>query len=435
MTGPPAESRWPVASRQWQGARPYQEDDFGTLEGRFSGDDGSPGVLIVLADGMGGEAGGAVASRTVVQTFLDRFPDSDGAACIRFQACLDEATDSLREQTGTDPALDGMGSTVVAAHYDGEELSWLSVGDSPMWLFSGSKLVRLNADHSMAPVLDRLARDGELSPEEARGDSRRNMLRSAVTGAKAELIDCAKRSCPLGTHDCLLVASDGIQTLAEEDIGQHLASANGDMELAADALFSAVRAAAAPGQDNVTFLLVSGEVGQEEPTGQSMDAACSRPDTTGWISLIRRSMAPLWPGLGLGVAIGLLLAALALWWLSEPSVPESGGIADKPPADAQAPTSDTAGSAGSLPGRRSPEPDRQSGSTPTKARSEEAGIPAPLSDTPLEPPTSPVPGTFNPNVQEAPAAGAGVRADDPTAAGEAPSMPATPAQPAAGASR
>ena len=413
MTGPSAEIRWPVASRQWQGARPYQEDDFGTLEGSFSGDDGSPGVLVVLADGMGGEAGGAVASRTVVQTFLDRFPDSDGAACARFQACLDEATDSLREQAGTDPALDGMGSTVVAAHYDGEELSWLSVGDSPMWLFSGGKLVRLNADHSMAPVLDRLAKDGELSPEEALGDSRRNMLRSAVTGAKAELIDCAKRSCPLGPHDCLLVASDGIQTLAEEDIGQHLASANGDMEAAADTLFSAVRAAAGPGQDNVTFLLVSGEAAQEEHIGQSMDAASSRPDTTGWVSLIRRSIASLWPGLGLGVAIGLLLAALALWWLSEPSVPESGGIVDMPPANAQAPTSGTAESAGS----------------------EEPRGPAPLSDTPFEPPKSLAPESFNPNVQEAPAAGGGVRADDPTAAGEAPSMPGTPTQPAAGTSR
>ena len=413
MTGPSAEIRWPVASRQWQGARPYQEDDFGTLEGSFSGDDGSPGVLVVLADGMGGEAGGAVASRTVVQTFLDRFPDSDGAACVRFQACLDEATDSLREQAGTDPALDGMGSTVVAAHYDGEELSWLSVGDSPMWLFSGGKLVRLNADHSMAPVLDRLAKDGELSPEEALGDSRRNMLRSAVTGAKAELVDCAKRSCPLGRYDCLLVASDGIQTLTEEDIGQHLASADGDMEAAADALFSAVRAAAGPGQDNVTFLLISGEVGQQELFGQAMDTASNRPNTKSWVSGVRWSIASLWPGLGLGVAIGLLLAALALWWLSEPSAAASGGIVDMPPADARALTSDTAGSAGS----------------------EEAGGAEPLSDTQLEPSKVPVPETFNPNVQETPAAGAGVRADDPTAAGKVPSMAAAPAQPAAGASR
>lgn len=326
----------------------YQEDNFGILESVF-GDDGSPAVLLVLADGMGGEAGGAAASSTVVQAFLGRFPGSDGTACARFQTCLDVATDGLRERATADPALDGMGSTVVAAHYNGRDLSWLSVGDSPMWLFYGGKLVRLNADHSMAPVLDRLVRNGDLSPEEARSDSRRNMLRSAVTGAQAELVDCARRSCLIGARDCLLIASDGIETLTEEEILRHLASANGDVEAAADALFSAVRLAAGPRQDNVTFLLVSGAAEQGGHTGPSMDAAHGRPDVMGRVLLVRRSIASLWPGFGFGVAIGLLVATLALWWLGESPVSESGGIVDVPPGDARAPTSGATGAAESQP--------------------------------------------------------------------------------------
>ncbi len=316
MTAPPAETRWPVACRQWRGARPYQEDDFGTLEGGLAGDGGPPAVLMVLADGMGGEAGGAVASRAVVETFLNRFPGADGPACDRFRTCLDDATDALHGRVSADPGLDGMGSTVVAAHYDGRELSWLSVGDSPMWLFSGGRLARLNADHSMAPVLDRLARDGGMSPEEARDDGRRNMLRSAVTVSAAELVDCARRSCRLRPRDCLLIASDGLQTLSDEDIERRLAAADGDAEAAADALFSAVRDAAGPRQDNVTFMLLSGGAADGERAGRRAPPA-----------LFRRGAAAAWRGLALGLAIGLLAAAVALWW------PEDG-----PPAGEEAPS-------------------------------------------------------------------------------------------------
>ena len=359
MTGPSIRTHWPIACRQWQGARPYQEDDFGTLEGSFTGQGESPAVLLVLADGMGGEAGGAKASRTVVQVFTSRFPDLDGKACARFQTCLEEATGRLREQTSDDPGLDGMGSTVVAAHHDGRELAWLSVGDSPMWLFTGGKLVRLNADHSMAPVLDRLVRDGELSPEEARGDSRRNMLRSAVTGSKTEIVDCAKRSCRLGPDEFLLIASDGIQTLAEEDIERHLAAANGGTEAAADALFSAVRDAAGPSQDNMTFLLLSGLDGHEEPAGQPGRGL--------------QGKALPWRGLGLGLAIGLLAAAFVLWWLVEPSPPG----AERVPAAASGAT----GPAGKEPDARRREPARQEGAAPAEARAEEAGGPAPPPDS------------------------------------------------------
>ena len=353
MSGPTISNRWPVACRQWQGARPYQEDDFGTLEGAITGHGEPPAVLLVLADGMGGEAGGAKASRTVVQVFTNRFPDLDGTACARFQTCLEEATGSLCEQTKDDPGLDGMGSTVVAVYHDGRELAWLSVGDSPMWLFTGGKLVRLNADHSMAPVLDRLVRDGGLSPGEAREDSRRNMLRSAVTGSKTEIVDCAKRSCRLGPDEFLLIASDGIQTLAEEDIEQYLAAAKGDTEAAADALFSAVQDAAGPSQDNMTFLLLSGPDGHEERAGQPGRGM--------------QGKALPWRGLGLGLAVGLLAAALVLWRLVEPSPPGAGRV----PAAAPGATGPT----GKEPARH-PEPARQEGTAPEETPTEEAGGPA-----------------------------------------------------------
>ncbi|MCY4394166.1 MAG: protein phosphatase 2C domain-containing protein [Rhodospirillaceae bacterium] len=261
MAAPSGSVRWPLACRQWQGARPYQEDSFATLEVDTAEGGEAAALLMILADGMGGAAGGAIASRTAVDAFAREFPESCGSPGARFRECLATATATLREREIAEPQLSGMGTTVVAALYDGRGLEWLSVGDSPMWLYSAGTLERLNADHSMAPVLERLVQRGDLSPDAARRDWRRNMLRSAVTGSPAESVDCASRPCRLAPGDYLLIASDGLETLAEEEIARALGAAGGSVEAAADALDSAVRAAASPGQDNVTFLLLSAGTG------------------------------------------------------------------------------------------------------------------------------------------------------------------------------
>ena len=306
--------RWTVAYRQWQGARPYQEDDFAILEAGFAGQEASPGLLMVLADGMGGEAGGAQASRGVVRSFLHLFSVSDGPVGIRFERCLEGASGNLRELVKENPELEGMGSTVVSAHYDGEELTWLSVGDSPMWLFSVDRLERLNADHSMAQVLDRLVESGELTEEEARNDRGRHMLLSAVTGEQVELVDCAKRSCQLSSRDCLLIASDGIQTLSDEEIERHLAEGKGNAELTADALLTAVHAASGPTQDNVTFLLLFGEDCVNDTTMQPTDSE-DVIESAGYFRTFRRWFtSPFCKGLGLGLSIGFLVTAISLWW-------------------------------------------------------------------------------------------------------------------------
>ena len=67
-------------------------------------------LLMVLADGMGAAAGGATASRIVVETFASEFPRSNGPAGIRFRECLKAATARLREREIEHPRLSGMGN-------------------------------------------------------------------------------------------------------------------------------------------------------------------------------------------------------------------------------------------------------------------------------------------------------------------------------------
>ena len=387
---------WPLACRQWQGGRSYQEDAFATAAVSHTTLDDGPAFLMVLADGMGGAAGGAIASRTVVEAFTGHFPHVGGDIGDRFRDCLDAATGSLYEQVTADPGLDGMGSTVVAVLYDGQGLSWLSVGDSPMWLFTAGRLVRLNADHSMAPVLDRLVDTGELSVEEAQTDRRRNMLRSAVTDTAADLVDCAYRSCRLRPGDFLLIASDGIETLDEDDIGKRLADSGGDAEKAADALMSAVRASASPSQDNVTYLLLSGE---RTSHGKSPSHLAPATATTGTGRDIvpragtasRRGFASLWLGAILVLAV-ILLFVFGLWWMEEPPQPEPGGQAVTPSEQGGSPeTDDAVGEPnGNLTGPESPDLKPPVPSDPP-APPGDGALPETSANVPDEPMAIPIP--------------------------------------------
>ena len=360
---------WP-ATRRWQGARPYQEDNYGILNFDIAGQ--APALLMVLADGMGGAAGGATASRTVVEAFTAHFPHFDGTVDDRLRQCLDAAVASLQEQVTADPALDGMGSTVVAAQYDGLGVSWLSVGDSPMWLFTDGSLERLNADHSMVPVLDQLVESGEMSAEEALRDRRRNMLRSAVTDMTAELIDCADRSCRLRPGDYLLIASDGLETISVEEIGQLLGGADGDAEKAADALISTVRAAAGPAQDNVTILLLSGNA---DPAGSAASRTnwapppIDKPAGRG-TAATHGGTSRQWAGVALGLVLGILLFALGLRLLGTPPWlgPDAGR--DQPEQSAGEETGPAAKPTG--PAAKDAKKQRAK-TTPGKKQSEKAG--------------------------------------------------------------
>ena len=80
------------------------------------------------------------------------------------------------------PELAGMGATLVAAQVRGDEVRWISVGNSPFFLVSAGTLERLNADHSMAPQIDALVKRGMLTADEAEHHPGRHTLREAVMG-------------------------------------------------------------------------------------------------------------------------------------------------------------------------------------------------------------------------------------------------------------
>ena len=143
-----------------------------------------------------------------------------------------------------------MGATLVAAQVRGDEVRWISVGDSPFFLVSAGKLERLNADHSMAPQIDAMVERGVLTAEEAEHHPGRHTLREAVMGDPLTLIDKGSRK--LGPDARLLLCSDGVQSLSEAEIAAGAAKP-------ARGLIEAVLAAAKEHQDNITVIKLERE--------------------------------------------------------------------------------------------------------------------------------------------------------------------------------
>lgn len=257
------EFRYAMAASQ--GARSYQEDASAVWpgEGPYApvGDVQPPegtSLLAVLADGMGGHAGGSLASSTICGVFIDLFAHGSGPGEERLSGCLDGANDAIRKKVEANPPLAGMGATAVAAVIGQAGLTWISVGDSPMYLYRNGDLVLLNEDHSLAPVIDQMAAQGKITAEAARNDPRRHYLRSAVTGDEIEMIDAPQRPLALAAGDVVLISSDGIHTLENDDIRRLISAYRNDgPEALAQAIVRAVDNAAEPHQDNTTVIVVT----------------------------------------------------------------------------------------------------------------------------------------------------------------------------------
>ena len=250
-----------TAGDQIQGDRDYQEDEFAITLLTGNRADGDR-LLLVLADGMGGHAGGKVASETVVQAFWDGFrqPATDIAANLN--AGVRAANEAVRARQQADPALYEMGSTLVAALVRDEHLYWASVGDSLLWVFRKGRLTRLNEDHSMRPLLLGLVELGRMTKEEARHDPRVHQLRSVIMGDDIPMIDIAATGYPLEADDVVLLASDGLETLLEAEMEALLTQHGNDAQALVRSLLEAVTEAGKAHQDNTTVLAY--RVGDEQ---------------------------------------------------------------------------------------------------------------------------------------------------------------------------
>ncbi len=256
---PAPEIRFDVASAISQGRRDYQEDaiitDFPL---------GSEVGFAVLADGMGGHAAGDVASKIVVTEVFselklqsgDQAEFENNVSDILLDAAL-AANECVNGHVHTNPKTAGMGATLVAPVFIRDTLSWISIGDSPLFLYRNRTLSQLNEDHSMAPQIDLMVASGMMGAEAGANHPDRNCLTSVLIGDEIPRIDCPKSPIKLLHGDVLIVASDGLQFLTNGQIENVLVKCEDQSSNdIAGQLLRSLDHLSDPDQDNISFSVI-----------------------------------------------------------------------------------------------------------------------------------------------------------------------------------
>lgn len=307
------------------GAREEQEDARAIGVMRLSNGNSAP--VAVVADGMGGHNGGAVASLAAVDGFVATAAAGKWATYPEtLRQALNAANEAVAARITGNRRLEGMGCTLVAAVFDTNIVHHISVGDSLFLRIAGAGIERLNADHSMSPLLDAAG-----APPD---DPQRHMLRSALTGDRIALVD--ENTVTVTEESLFVVASDGLLTLDAPTLLSTVETAAGDVPaMVVRRLLERVMAEQRPDQDNCTIVAA-----RVAPTSRG----------NGWA----RAAGGL-----LLVAGGMGVAALAWQELARPSV--------GPTAARDVPMAATA-------------PERPSAPSPARRESYAADVPQPTDD-------------------------------------------------------
>lgn len=208
--------------------------------------------LFIVADGMGGHAGGDVASAIALTRLMDadRIYASASDAEFALKQALAAANSLLAETVFDHPELTGMGTTVSAIIRADGKIALAHIGDSRVYLLRGGTLSQITADHTF---VQRLVDSGRITPEEAAIHPRRSVLMRVLGDVdSAPEIDTAIFETLPG--DRWLLCSDGLSSyVSDEKIASVLGSLS-DVVAAADRLVKESLDQGAP--DNVTVVIV-----------------------------------------------------------------------------------------------------------------------------------------------------------------------------------
>lgn len=166
------------------------------------------GILMVLADGMGGHAGGSVASRLAVQTLIKEFPSKmqrDINADLK-RGFL-KANDRILNQSKKESQLKGMGTTLTAVVIKDDDLYFAHVGDSRGYIVSENGIHQLTEDHTY--VAD-LLKQGLIGPHEVDNHPYENIITRAIGVSTDPIVDHALSSCKIKSHQIVVLCSDGL---------------------------------------------------------------------------------------------------------------------------------------------------------------------------------------------------------------------------------
>ncbi|MEV2256586.1 Stp1/IreP family PP2C-type Ser/Thr phosphatase [Streptomyces sp. NPDC050147] len=205
--------------------------------------------LLAIADGMGGQAAGEVASSEVISTLVTLDDDVPGSDILTsLGTAVQRANDQLRLMVEEDPQLEGMGTTLTALLWTGQRLGLVHVGDSRAYLLRDGVLTQITQDHTW---VQRLVDEGRITEEEATTHPQRSLLMRALGSGEHVEPDLSIREVRAG--DRYLICSDGLSgVVSHQTMEDTLASYQGPQETVQELIQLALRGG---GPDNITVIV------------------------------------------------------------------------------------------------------------------------------------------------------------------------------------
>jgi PPM family protein phosphatase len=205
--------------------------------------------LLAIADGMGGHAAGEVASAVAIATLAPLDADTSGIDMLQALAdAIAEANAELKQITMTDPSTEGMGTTLTALLWSGEEVALCHIGDSRGYLLRDGEYHRITHDHTL---VQSLVDEGRLTAEAAASHPQRSLVMRALQSSVPAEPDLAMLKAKVG--DRYLLCSDGLSDVVSDDTVHKTLMELTDLDAAVGQLIDlAIRSG---GPDNITCVL------------------------------------------------------------------------------------------------------------------------------------------------------------------------------------
>jgi PPM family protein phosphatase len=204
------------------------------------------GVLLVVADGMGGHSAGEVASGMAAELIPRLYFDADGEPRDALRGAVEEANRQIHAASLEDESKHGMGTTCTTLVILGGQAYVAHVGDSRLYMLRDGKVYLLTEDHSAVMEMVKL---GLITMEQARHHEDKNViLRALGTTPEVEVTMLEPFSARVG--DQYLLCSDGLYDLVPDDEIERELSAAGDIHAAGERLITLAKARG--GHDNIT---------------------------------------------------------------------------------------------------------------------------------------------------------------------------------------
>ncbi|MEG1523625.1 MAG: Stp1/IreP family PP2C-type Ser/Thr phosphatase [Clostridia bacterium] len=211
--------------------------------------------FIIVADGMGGHAAGAVASELVVKGMTEELSDlRDNDLLGQLKRAIQHVNLNLYRTAQSDRSMNGMGSTLVCAVLNDKRYIAANVGDSRLYHFDGKTLEQMTTDHTLVQML---VDSGQITPAEARIHPQRNLITRAMGISLRTDIDLF--DCEWMEDDILLLCSDGLYGVIEDTEIARVLSQNCSLDEMCNQLVQ--MALQNGGTDNITIVLALCEGG------------------------------------------------------------------------------------------------------------------------------------------------------------------------------